>query len=96
MKTTIELPDDLMREIKIRAAREDRKLKDLVADLLRRGLEEEPRHAEEAQPQIRNRVQFPLIKGTHPAKPGTELTPDQMKQLLIDEELEAALRVARQ
>ncbi|MGE0057227.1 MAG: antitoxin, partial [Dehalococcoidia bacterium] len=38
MKTTLELPDDLMREIKVRAAREDRKLKDLVTELLRKGL----------------------------------------------------------
>jgi plasmid stability protein len=39
MKTTLELPDHLMREVKIRAAREGRKLKELVAELLRRGLD---------------------------------------------------------
>ena len=48
MKTTLELPDELMREIKILAAREDRKLKDVVPELLRRGLAtknaEEPAH----------------------------------------------------
>jgi plasmid stability protein len=38
-ETTLESPDELMREIKIRAAREDRKPKDLVAELLRAGLE---------------------------------------------------------
>lgn len=40
MKTTLELPDELMRSLKIRAAQTDRKLKDLVADLIRRGLAE--------------------------------------------------------
>lgn len=38
MKTTLDLPDELMREVKILAAREGRKLKDTVADLLSRGM----------------------------------------------------------
>ena len=38
MKTTLELPDDLVKEIKLRAVHEGLKLKDAVADLLRRGL----------------------------------------------------------
>ena len=39
MKTTIDLPDDLVTEIKVEAARRHRKLKDLVPELLRNGLE---------------------------------------------------------
>ena len=39
MKTTLDLPDELMREVKIRAVMEDRKLKDLIPDLLQRGLQ---------------------------------------------------------
>lgn len=42
MKTTLELPDPLMRAVKVRAAQTDRKLKDVVADLIRRGLEAAP------------------------------------------------------
>ncbi len=38
MKTTLELPDPLMRQVKIRAAQTDRKLKDVVAELIQRGL----------------------------------------------------------
>ncbi len=38
MKTTLDLPDALVKQVKLRAAREGRKLKDLVADLLRKGL----------------------------------------------------------
>jgi hypothetical protein len=38
MKTTLDLPDDLVRRIKIEAAKSDRKLKDLVAQLLEAGL----------------------------------------------------------
>lgn len=42
MKTTIELPDDLVRQVKLRALHEGRKLKDAVADLLRKGLASPP------------------------------------------------------
>ncbi len=38
MKTTLELEDDLMRAVKIRAAQTDRKLKDVVAELIQLGL----------------------------------------------------------
>jgi plasmid stability protein len=38
MKTTLDLPDDLMREVKIRAVHEHKKLKDAIAELLRKGL----------------------------------------------------------
>ena len=42
MKTTLDLPDDVMHAVKIRAVHERRRLKDLVAELLRRGLQSEP------------------------------------------------------
>jgi hypothetical protein len=38
MKTTLDLPDELVRAVKLRAVREGRKLKEAVAELLRRGL----------------------------------------------------------
>lgn len=38
MKTTLDLPDDLMREVKIRAVNEQKKLKDTIAELLRKGI----------------------------------------------------------
>ena len=87
MKTTLDLPDDLMREIKVRAAREDRKLKDLVADLLRRGLRDEG----EKPDRIRHRVKLPLIHSPHRVKPGEGLTPDQVAQILLDQEVDRAL-----
>ena len=39
MKTTLDLPADLVREIKLRAVHEDRNVKDLAAELLRAGLQ---------------------------------------------------------
>lgn len=38
MKTTLDLPDELMTAVKIRAARENRKLKDVISEALRRDL----------------------------------------------------------
>ena len=38
MKTTLDLPDDLVKEMKLLAIHEGKKLKDAVADLLRKGL----------------------------------------------------------
>lgn len=39
MRTTLDLPDPLMRRVKIRAASEGRKLKELIADLLEKGMD---------------------------------------------------------
>jgi hypothetical protein len=38
MKRTLELPDKLMCEVKIHAIHERKKLKDTIADLLRKGI----------------------------------------------------------
>ncbi len=38
MKTTLDLPNDLVREVKLRAVNEGKKLKDVIAELLRQGL----------------------------------------------------------
>lgn len=38
MKTTIDLPDDLVREVKLRALMQGRTLRDVVTDFIRQGL----------------------------------------------------------
>lgn len=38
MKTTLDLPDEILREMKLRALIQGRTLRDLVADFLRQGL----------------------------------------------------------
>lgn len=38
MKTTVDLPDDLLREVKILAAQQHRRLKDVLAEVIGRGL----------------------------------------------------------
>ena len=43
MKTTLELPDELARRVKMRAVEQDQKLEDAVAQLLEIGLAYAPR-----------------------------------------------------
>ena len=50
MKTTIELPDELMRRIKLRAVEHDQKLKDTIAQLLEAGLANTPDRAARKSP----------------------------------------------
>lgn len=86
MKTTLDLPDELMREVKLRAVRENRRLKDLMADLLRRGLAEDLASTAAS----RTRVQLPLVHCAHRASPEEEMTPDRAAAALLDEEAEGA------
>jgi plasmid stability protein len=80
VKTTLDLPDDLMREVKIRAVRENRRLKDEVADLLRRGL------SQRRAAGIRRRVALPIVECLRKARPGEEMTPERVAGILLDEE----------
>ena len=82
MKTTLDLPEDLMREIKIRAVKENRKLKDAIADLLRRGLVQR----REARSSLCNKVKLPLVHCAHGAEPGQEMTPERVARILLEEE----------
>ena len=85
MKTTLDLPDDLMREVKIRAVNENRKLKDAIAELLRRGLSLEPLE----RPAVRHRVGLPLVHCAHAARSDDEMTPERVARVLLEEESEA-------
>lgn len=60
MKTTLELPDELMRSLKMHAAQSDRRLKDVVTELLQRGLSEPDAASEPVDPAqaLRARLTF--------------------------------------
>jgi hypothetical protein len=80
MKTTVDLPVDLVREIKHQAVREGRKLKDTMTELLRKGMRASSSKGV-AKP---SRVKLPLIQ-CHRA--GT-LTPAQVATALLKQETE--------
>lgn len=82
MKTTIDLPDELVRTLKIRAARESRTLKDVVTDLLRRGMvADDVDHAPAT-------VDLPLVECVHGAQPEQEMTPERVASVLADHEVQ--------
>jgi plasmid stability protein len=82
VKTTVELPDELMRAVKIRAVNDGRKLKDVMADLIRRGLADNPEPAGGTP----RRVRLPLVQCAHSARPDKEMTPDRVAEILRQED----------
>jgi plasmid stability protein len=82
MKTTIELPDDLVRAVKLRAVREGRRMKDVMAEVIRQGLGQRPTAT--GRP-----VVLPLVRCAHKACPAEEMTPERVSALLLDEEASA-------
>jgi len=79
MKTTIELPDDLMQRIKIRAAEEGRSMKDLLTE----ALNDLFRHSKKVKKvRILSPSEMPIIKGGHKARPGEEVTPERIAEVL--------------
>ena len=64
MKVTVDLPDDLVRQLKLRAVHEGRKLKEVAAEALRCGLGASSAVGEKVK---RRRVRLPLVA----APPGT-------------------------
>ena len=96
MKTTIDLPSDLVRKLKLRAIRENRHVKDLAADLLRAGLSvpvAPPRQA----PKIKKHptTGFPVIQGNAAIKSPPSLTPEQIDDVLLQQEVEWSLGTSR-
>ena len=80
MKTTIDLPEDLVREMKFRAVREGRKLREAAEEVFRRGM-----GAPTPIPGSRHRVKLPII----PA-PGGAKSFDLSGERLLELEMEAA------
>lgn len=82
MKTTLDLPDELMRAIKVRAAQQGRKMKDVVTELLRSGLSQTHSGAPIPTPR---RVQLPGALRWRGC-PRTEMTPERVAAALLDQE----------
>jgi plasmid stability protein len=90
-KTTLELPDDLVKQVKLRAVRDGRKLKDAVADLLRKGLAVDMDSRPDAgRPVITadKKTGLPLIQCRRAAPPAEELTPERVAEILLAQEVE--------
>lgn len=94
MKTTLDLPDDLVKRVKLRALQEGRKLKDAVADLLRKGLANRPTPVSNKSARKAPRVTtdketgLPLIVCNQAAAPHEEMTPERVAEILLAQEVE--------
>jgi plasmid stability protein len=81
MKTTFDLPPDLVREVKLRAVHEGRKLKDMVAEVLKRGLSSETT-SRTAPTATKGAIKLPLFPSPKTA-PASRMS---MQQLLVLEQ----------
>jgi len=91
MKTTLDLPAELVREMKLRAADEGRKLRDVATEIFRRGLMQHRPLKATSQ----HRVKLPLIKCGKPMSPATQMTAEQVADVLLKQEMEWSDEAAR-
>lgn len=94
MKATFDLPTELVRAVKLRAAREGRKLKDVAAELLRRGLADQGKTAN--RPPTRPRIEIQAdglpVVCCDPDAPARRMTASELlaleQQTLCQEDLQ--------
>ena len=97
MKTTLDLPDALFREVKLRAVVQGRTVKDLVAELLQQGLGLAPAGSTEKRP-TSERVKIgdtglPLIECA-PNAPATRMSVEELLALEQETQTEEDLKRA--
>jgi plasmid stability protein len=89
MKATVDLPDALLKQVKHRAVRDGRKLKDTVAELLRIGLADERKASPSGTAKlVRDKSLGILVLKGSKATPETEMTPDRIADVLHRQEVE--------
>jgi plasmid stability protein len=97
MKTTLDLPDEVVREVKLRAVVQGRTVKDLVAEFLRQGLGMVPLDRPGKRP-ISERVEIresglPIIRCRPPA-PATRMSVEDLLKLEQETQSEEDLKRA--
>lgn len=83
MKTTVEIPDELMKAIKLRALEEGKKLNEIMRELLSSGLQNKEPKLSKPRIGVDERG-FPVILGGK--TPKKELTPADISEILIEQE----------
>jgi hypothetical protein len=90
MKMTLDLPNDLLLEMKRRAAHEGRKLNDVAAESIRLGLRFSGQTTERP---LQEKIKLPLFNCT-PSAPATRITVEELialeKETLEEEDLRRA------
>lgn len=88
-RTTVRIDETLLNEAKAFAARHGRSLNSVMEDALRQLLNRSEQVKE------RPRVELPVHKGEVGLMPGVELTPEFIKELLLQEDIEHYLETQR-
>lgn len=81
MKTTLDLPEELVREMKIRAAKEGRKLREVATEIIQKGLASPERMNKTGKGR---RVKFPILKCESPAI--RQFTPEELDEILYQQD----------
>lgn len=77
MRTTIDLPDDLVRAARVRAAASDESLKELFTRALTKELDRAAR---------KQRRKLPVIGSSRPGR--SSITPAELEQVLSDDDID--------
>lgn len=78
MKVTADIPADLAQRLKEKAAEQGVDLSDLIVEACRSFVDPSRKPK---RPKAK-KFPFPIFKGGHPAKPGEELTPEKVSEIL--------------
>ena len=85
---TLDLPDDLVKEVKLRALYDNRKLKDAVAELLRKGLaarSENRAGPVESRLKKNRKTGLPVIECRNAA--AREINPKRAAKILLEQDV---------
>lgn len=88
MKTTLDLPDELVRRMKLKAIRDGRKLKEVAAEMIRAGLDASAKSHVRQRPVVLKdkKTGLPVIQCRRAAPPGQEMTPERVAETLESQE----------
>lgn len=91
MKTTIDLPVEVVRGLKLHAVHHERKIRETALEILRLGAS----RREPPSRSLRRRVKLPLVQCRHLAAPKKEFTADKVADVLLNQEVEWLHETAR-
>ncbi len=84
MRTALNIDDQLYRQVKVKAALENRTVTELIESALRYIVEEPSKNTAKS----RHRVALPLLEDAQPADPQQEMTPQRIADILLEQETE--------
>lgn len=89
MKATFDIPEDLIRRLKLRAIREGGKLKEVIADVLRAGLAVQANEPASDPPVvgINRKTGLPAIQCRRSAPKGDDLNAERVADILMQQEV---------